>query len=124
MGELLHEIEQLAERGMVYLHGHMLEIEHDAVLIIINIGRILEAPLAAVNRHGDDAVVLSGRMVDPARVALILPAEQALGIAGLLRVPGGGDGLGVLLRLGQIDGDVQIAVPGGRNPYLSQCGIS
>ena len=50
--ELLHEIEQLAERGMVYLHGHMLIVEHDAVLVVVHIGRILEAPLAAVYGHG------------------------------------------------------------------------
>ena len=94
----------------------MLAVKHDAVLIIVNIGRILEIPVAAVDSHGNDPVVLSGRMVQPARVSLIFPAQQALGIGGLLCQLGGGNSLGILLRLGQVDGDVQISIFRRRNP--------
>ena len=55
-------------------------------------------------------MVLPGRVVHPAGVALILGAQLAPGVVGGGQVPGGGDGLGVLLRLGQVDGDVQLPV--------------
>ena len=118
MGEELHEIEQLHEGIVLDLHGDMLRIEHDAVLIVIHIRRILEAPRAVVDGDGDDAVVLSGGMVYPARIALVLHAQLTLGIRALLRVSCRRDGLGILLRLGQVDGDVQIAVFGMRHPFL------
>ena len=65
---------------------------------------------------GDDPVVLPGGVVEPSRVALVLPAELALRIAPLGRCFRRGDGLRVLLRLGEIDGDVQLAVGGGGLP--------
>ena len=51
-------------------------------------------------------------------VALVLPAEGALGVAGLGGVPGGGDGLGVLFGLTEIDGDDQVPVLRGGGPHL------
>ena len=56
-------------------------------------------------------------MVHAAGVALVLPAELTLGIAALRGALGGGDGLGVLLRLGEVDGDVQVAVFCPRHPF-------
>ncbi len=50
--------------------------------------------------------------IHPARIALVLRAQLAAWISGSGQVPCGGDGLGVLLRLGQVDGDVQLAVLG------------
>ena len=118
MREQLHEVKQLHEGIVFDLHGNMLRIEHDAVLIIINIRRILESPRAVVDGDGDDPVILSCGMVHAARIALVLHAELALGICALLCVPGSGDGLGILLRLGKVDGDVQIAIFGMRHPFL------
>ena len=57
-------------------------------------------------------------MVYAARIAFVLHAELALGICALLRISGSSDGLGVLLRLGQVNGDIQIAVFGMRHPFL------
>ena len=116
VGELPDEVQLLAEGGPVDLHGHVLPVEHDAVLVIVHIGGVLEKPILLIDGNGNDAVVLTGGMVHPAGVALVLPAQQALGIAALGRQLGGGDGLGVLFRLGEVDGDVQIAVGGGGHP--------
>lgn len=49
----------------------MLGIEHDAVLIVIYIWRILEKPVTVVNRQWNDAVVLACRMVDTSCISLI-----------------------------------------------------
>ena len=61
-------------------------------------------------------MVLPGRIVRPACVALTLPAKLTLGIACLLRPARCRDGLGVLLRLAQVDGDVQLPVLCSRLP--------
>ena len=60
MRELLYEIKQLTEGRMLDFHRHMLRVKYDAVLIIIYIRRILESPLAAIDGHRNDAVVLAG----------------------------------------------------------------
>ncbi len=116
MGELLHKVQQLPEGRPVDLHGDVPAVKDDAVLVVVNIGGILEEPFAVVDGDGDDPVVPPGGMVHPARVALIFPAELALGVAALGGGLGGGDGPGVLLRLGEVDGDVQIAVLRGSHP--------
>lgn len=40
--ELLNEVKQLPEGRLIYLHGNMPAIKHDAVFIVIYIRRILE----------------------------------------------------------------------------------
>ena len=116
VGELAHEVQQLAKAGPVDLHGHVLAVQADAVLVVVDIGGVLQKPGGAVDGDGDDAVVLPGGVVYPAGVALVLGAQLAPGVGGGGQVLGGGDGLGVLLRLGQVDGDVQLAVLGGGLP--------
>ena len=108
MGELAHKVQQLGKAGPVDLHGDVLPVQADAVLIVVHIGGVLQKPGGAVDGDGDDAVVLPGGVVYPAGVALIFRAQLAPGVGGGREVPGGGDGLGVLFRLGQVDGDVQI----------------
>ncbi len=88
----------------------VMPIQNDAVLVVVDIGAVLEEPVLLIDGDGDDPVVLPGGVVEPSRVALVLPAELALGVAGLGRGLRRGDGLGVLLRLGQVDGDVHIPV--------------
>ena len=102
---------------MFNLHGYMLKIEHNAMLVIINIGRILKAPAAFVDGHRNDPVILSGGMIHPACIPLVLPAQQALRITGLLCVSGRRDGLGILFRLGEVDGDIQVAILCIGNPF-------
>ena len=58
MGELLNKIKQLAKGGMIDAHGNMLRIKYNAVLVIINVRRILESPPACVNFNRNYAVVL------------------------------------------------------------------
>ena len=77
----------------------MVFVKKYTVLIVINIGRILQAPVSAVNSYRYDAVVLSGRRVHPARITDVLIAKQALGITRLLGKLCSGDSLGVLFRL-------------------------
>ena len=117
VGELLDEIQKLPESAPVDLHGRVEAVENDAVLIVVHIRGVLEEPVRPGDGHGDDPVVLPGGMVHAAGVALVLPAELTLGIAALRGALGGGDGLGVLLRLGEVDGDVQVAVFCPRHPF-------
>ena len=86
------------------------------MLVVVDIGAVLEEPVLLIDGDGDDPVVLPGGVVEPSRVALVLPAELALGVAGLGRGLRRGNGLGVLLRLGQVDGDVQFPVGCGGLP--------
>ena len=110
VGEQAHEIQQLAEGSTLDLHGSVLVVEHDAVFVVVHIGAVLQVPGAVVDGQRDDAVVLAGRMVHAARIALVLGAQLALGVGALGSQLGSGDGLGVLFRLGKVDGDVQITV--------------
>ena len=91
--------------------------EDDAVLVVVDIGGVLQEPGLPAQLQGDEPVVAPGGLVGAAQVALVLPAEGALGVAGLGGVFGGGNGLGVLLRLGEVDGDDQIPVRGGGGPH-------
>lgn len=59
---------------------------------------------------------LPGREVDAAGIADVVLAEHALGVTGLGLQLFQGDGLGVLFGLGQVDGDLQVAVAGGDFP--------
>jgi hypothetical protein len=95
----------------------MLRIKDDAVFVIINVGRILEEPSRIVDGNGNNAVILTGGGVDATGVALVFLTKGALGITALLHSLGGGNGLGVLFGLGQIDGDIDLAVLGVMLPF-------
>ena len=77
MGELPHKVQQLGKTGPVDPHRHMLPVEADAVLIVVDIGGVLQEPGTAVDGNGNHAVVAAGGVVDPSRIALILGAELA-----------------------------------------------
>lgn len=117
MRELRNEIQQLCKCRTFNFHRHMLRIEYDAVLIIIHIRRILEEPLTVVDRHRNNAVVAACRMIQPPCIALIFPAEQTLRIGCLLRELCRRDRLRILLWLGQINRDVQIAILRRSQPF-------
>ena len=118
VGELLHEGKQLVEHSTVNDHGRVPGIHDDAVFIIINVGRILEAPELAVHHHRHDPQILPRRVGNGSRVAHVFGAEQALGVTGGLfqlrrrNVPG------VFFWLGQVDGNFQLPVFGLRRPAL------
>ena len=116
MGELGHKVKNLGDGIFIHLHGLVLVIEHDAVLMEIGVGAVLQVEGFPGQIHGDDAVGLAGREVDAPGVADVLLAEHAGGVSGLGLQALHGDDLGVLFRLGQVDGDLQIAVGGGGGP--------
>ena len=108
--ELRHKIEQLAECAPVNNHRDMPAVEHDTVFIVIDIGGILQAPGLSIDRDRDHAVVFPCRMVHPAGVSHIFIAQLALRIRSLPRKLSRGDRPRILLRLAQVDSDVQISV--------------
>ena len=110
MWELLYKIKQFPEGGLVDLHRHMLAVEQNAVLVVINVGRVLEKPTASVDRQRNQAVILPCRMVDSSGIAFIFLAELAERIACLRSVSRSGYSLWVFLWLGEIDRDLQRAV--------------
>ena len=116
--ELLRKIQQPPERRAGDAHGRVRRVQDDAVLVVIDIRRVLQVPVAAVQLQRDDAVVLPGRVVHAARVALVFRAQGAFGVAGLRRVFGSSDGARVLFGLGQVDGDVKRSVFAGIRPLL------
>ena len=108
--KLLREVQQAPKRRVRDAHGRMRCIQDNAVLVIIDIRRVLQIPVAAIQLQRNDAVVLPGRVVHAARIALVFRAKSAFRVAGLRRVFGSGDGARVLFGLGQVDRDVERSV--------------
>ena len=92
VGKYCNEVQELIEGCPVDLHGRMLGIEGDAMLIIVDIGTVLEIPVLPGDVNGDDPVILPGGMVDTACIALVLRAKLTFGITGLGRSLGCSDG--------------------------------
>ena len=116
MGKQLDEIQELNKGGAIDLHGRVLTRKRDTVLVIIYIGRILQIPLRPRHGHGNLTKGLSCGLRRVTRISLVVVAKQALGIAALRQKLCSGNGLGILLGLGQIDGNIDIAVLRGRFP--------
>ena len=74
MRKLFYKVKQLHKGIVLDFHRRVLAVKHDAVLIIIHIGRILEAELLSAHGQGDDPVVVPGRMVCPPGIAHVLHA--------------------------------------------------
>ena len=119
VGEQFNEVKKLGKHRTVDHHGNMLGIEHDAVFVVVDIGAVLKVPVCPGNGERDHAVILSGRVVDASRIALIFQTKLALGIAGLRCRFRGGDSLRILLRLAQVDRNIKISVfRGGHPPHI------
>ena len=116
--ELRHKIQKLPKGRTLNLHRCMLCIEHDTVLVVVYIWRILEEPVTLVDGHRNNTVILSCRMIHTACISLIGIAELALRICTLLCIFRCGDCLRILLRLGQIDGHIQSSILGLGSPLL------
>ena len=117
VGEQAHKIQQLAEGRPLDFHGGMLVVKYDAMLVVVNVGAVLQIPLAVVDGQRDDAVILARGVVHAACIALVLHAQLALGVGALGRKLCGGNGLGIFFRLGQIDSDIQVTVFGLGDPF-------
>ena len=118
VGKLVEKGGQPPERHGRDAHRDVVPVQHDAVLVVVHVGRILEIPRFAAQLQRNEPVVLPRGMVDPPRVAGIFRAEHAFRIGDRRRVPQHGDFMRVLLRLGQVDGDLQLAVFRFRQPVF------
>ena len=121
MRELPDKVKQLFKRAAVNLHRHMLRVEHNTVFIIVDIRRVLKAPVPARDPDRNHAVIFPCRMIRSAGISDILIAELTLRIGRLGRIARRGDCPRVLLRLGQVDRDVEIPVLRGRQPPHILC---
>ena len=114
--EHLNKLKQTNKGIVLNLHRHMIAGQHDAMLIVINVRTVLHVPLLPGKRQRKQPDVLSCRMIQSARITHILRAEKALRILLLLLVQSSRNRLGILLRLGKIDRNVQLSVAGLRHP--------
>ena len=63
-------------------------------------------------------MVLSCRMIYTTCIAFIFPAQLTFGISTCFCISGSGNGFGILFRLGQIDGNVDLSIITGDLPFL------
>ena len=117
MGELRHKIEQLLKGAGRDGHGRMLMGEHDAVLVVIYIGAVLQIPSLSAERQRHHTVILARGKIHAARIADVLDAQHTFGIAGCRLQALQSDGLGILFRFCEVDGDLQPAVFAGIVPF-------
>jgi cytoskeletal protein CcmA (bactofilin family) len=83
----LQKCEQTVKSIPCQLHGNMLFLQHNAMLIIINIWGVLEMPGFSMQSQGYGPVGLTGRMVDPPCIAYVFRTKKAFGISGLRSIP-------------------------------------
>ena len=107
MWKLCHKIQKFSKRCTLNLHWCMTGIEHDAVLVVIHIWRILEIPLTVVDRHRNDSVVLSCRVIYTTRITFIFFAKLAFWICTLLCILCCCNCLWIFLRLRKIDRNIE-----------------
>ena len=81
MRKRLYKIEQFCKCIFIDLHRRMLFVEHDAVLVVVNIRAVLKEILLPAQHDRDDAVVLPCRMRKRSGIAFILCAQQTERIA-------------------------------------------
>ncbi len=79
--ELLDEREEFVKGRPVNHHRRVLCVHDDGVFIVIDVGRILEAPRLAVHGHRHDAQILPRRVRNGSRIADVFDAEQALRVS-------------------------------------------
>ena len=123
--EKVDKVEQAGQALAVDVHRAMFGAHGNAVLVKVRIRAVLEAPALAVELNGDNAQVLASGMSaavgcgGASRVAFVFDAQLAGGIllARVLGSTGCGDIARVLLRLGQVDGDLEVAPVGGGAPF-------
>ena len=129
--EALDEVEEPCHVGTVHMHEPMLAAHDDAVLVEVGIGAVLHAPALATQGHGYDAQVLPRRMRTEggvratAGIAFVLHAERACRVLPqrsrspcrhLACCASARNVARVLLRLGEVDGKLQVSPASGRDP--------
>ena len=110
--QCVREVEQFIRRPFPHVHGDVLLVDDDAVLVVIGIRRILHEPFFAADVHLHRADVPPRRVRRRTLEPLVLLAKRARGVLfPLRRGEKFGDVLVVLFRLGEVDGDLQHVVP-------------
>ena len=99
MREKLCEVEKLFEGALVDFHRDVLFVENDAMLVVVDIGRILKAPVGAVDGDRNNSVVLSCWVVHSSGISFIFGAEKAFRISALSGELCGGDFFRSFFRL-------------------------
>ena len=110
MREQRDKIQQAHKSRARQFHRLVLGLEHDAMLVVILIRRILQEPGFIVQRQWNQAQILPRRMIDAPRVALVFTAQQAFRVRSAFGLPCGNDRFRIFFRLGQIDRDVQLTI--------------
>ena len=123
--EQVHKVEQTGQALAVDVHRTMLGAHGNAVLVKVRVRAVLEAPALAIKLNGNNAQILAGGVSaavgcgGASGIALVFDAELAGGIL-LARVLGctcHSDISRVLLGLGQVDGNLQVAPVGWGVPF-------
>ena len=110
MRELMHKVEQLRKSIALYLHRRVLAVKTDAVLVVIDIGRILQKPRLFVDCNRHNAEILPRGMVYTSRIALILRAKKTARIVRGRKISCRRYVLRILFGLGEIDADIHLPV--------------
>ena len=121
MREHHDKFQKTDERSAVNQHRSVLSGEHDAVLVIIDIRRILQIPSFRSQGQWNQAKSLPGRMIRSPRISLILRTEQTLRVGCTSTVLSRRDRLRIFFRLGQVDRHIQVPVFGRNDPLLVLC---
>ena len=96
----------------------MTAVEHNAVLVVVYIRRILEAPRTVIYSDRNNTVVFSCRMIDSSCISLILRAEETFRIAAGFRKFRCCDRFRIFLRFGKIDRDIYCTIFAVYCPFL------
>jgi len=118
MRKQFYEIKQFDKGVSINLHRSMLAVEHDAMLIVIYIWRILEAPWCIVDRDRNDSVILSCRMIDTTCISFILRTKETFWIAACFRIFCCCDRFWIFFRFGKINGNINFAIRAVYFPFL------
>ena len=116
MREDRDEVQQIFKALAGYLHRDMLAVQYDAVLIVIRVRRVLHEPPVTGQAQWNQTMRLAGRMTGMTSIAFILTAQQTFRIRAGFHELCLGNIPRILLRLGQIDGDIEIAIFRSRLP--------
>ena len=110
MRKLGYKVKLTLESRAADLHRHVFLRERDAVLVVVNVGRVLKKPLVTAKGEGNLAQILARGCICVSRITHVFGAEKALRITRLRRKLRRRDVLRVLFGLRKVDRNVNLAV--------------
>ena len=117
MRENINKGQKLFENRIVNLHRNVGRIQRNAMLVIVNIRRILKLPELAVYLYRHNPVVLPCGKIKPAGIALALRTQRTRGISGFRRIFCRGNGARILFRLCKVYRNIKRAILRLRCPF-------